>query len=248
MNKLLFPAFLAVVFLLPTNGTAQVRNESFRSTESKVQIEKLASHELQNLFPDFVEAQLYYSDRKMNILLNYNLLYNQFYFEDRGGLRTLDRLDQLDSIRIGDYVFGHIRDSGFFELSSTDMASPLLRRHMIDITTDVVAVGAFGTTDRTASIDAVQSFSGVAEGELLDRTISLDNPGGQEMRITLRRQEQYHILKNGKPIAVNSRRTLLREFDEYRTQLRDYLRRNDVDFDSREDMARLAGFIGSLPD
>ncbi len=246
MNNLFFSSLLALLILLPHNGTSQSRIENFRSTESKVQIEKLASHELQNLFPDFVESQLFYKDHQTTLPLNYNLLYNQFYYADRTGNRAIDRLDQLDSIRIGDHVFEYIKGHGYFEMASADPVSRLLRRHMIDISTDVVAVGAFGTTDRTASIEAVQSFSGVAEGELLDRTISLDNPGNQELRITLRRQEQFHILKKGVPIAVNSRRTLLREFDDYRSELRSFLRQHDIDFDNTDDMILLATFLGSL--
>ncbi len=245
-NRLMY-LIIVVLFLLPAgNGVAQQRSESIRSTASAVQLEKVASHEIQNLFPDFVEANIYAGGRHTKRPLNYNLLYDQFYFEDRRGNRALDNLALLDSIRIGEYLFGFVGGHGFFELVTVNDSGSLLRKHTLDITSDVVAVGAFGTTDRTASIDAMQSFVGVAEGELLDRKILLENSGGQEMRITLRRQEVYHVINDGIPVAVHSRRTLLREFSEHRSELRTFLRQNNIDFDRTEDMIKLTAFLGTL--
>ncbi len=247
MKTILCNLLTTVLVLLVTASYGQPKRETFRSTDRQVLIEQLASFEMQNLFDAARPGHVYYTNRKEERdRLNYNLLFDLFYYESRQGNRILERPAEIDSIHVGGSLFKFFPDKGYFEVVTASPGQLLLIKHGIDISSETVAVGPYGTTSRAASIDAVQSLVGTGDADIVDRTITVNNPGGQELHISLRREENFHLLKNGEPLNVRNRRILLREFSEYRSELRGFLRQHSIDFDREADMIVLAGFINSL--
>lgn len=66
------------------------------------------------------------------------------------------------------------------------------------------------------------------------------------MEVTLRYTESFFIEKNGHLGPVGNRRQFLREFSDFRTELRSYIRQHDIDFDKPGDLIRLVEYLEHL--
>lgn len=235
-----------LLFTFAVEVKAQTLQETFVSANRQIHVEELASTEMQYLFPDMVEGTVYQNGKGSERMLNYHVLFEMFYTTDRRGTRIYIRPDGIDSIRTGDMIFSFYDGAGYFQLIQADDNATLLKKYSIDIQSETLTVGAYGSTSRSASAQSVQSLIEPSSGSLVDRTVLLENPAGQELHVTLRRQEVFYLLKDGAPVRVNSRRALLREFPEHRSDLRGFVREHNIDFESESDMIKLASFVYSL--
>ncbi len=235
-----------VFFAFVMEVKAQLLQESFISASRQIRVEELASFEMKNLFPGMVEGIVYQGGRESERMLNYHVLFGLFYTTDRRATRVYIRPDGIDSIRAGDMVFRFFHGDGYFQVVPAGEEALLLKKHSVDVLSETVTVGAYGSTSRSASAQSVESLVQPGMGDFVDRTVLLENPAGQELHVTLRRQESFYLLKDGSPVRVNNRRVLLREFPEHRSELRGFIRDHDIDFSDEADMARLAAFIHSL--
>ncbi len=234
--------FLLLVF---PAGLLHAQQESFRSDERRIVVESNASQEIQDLFAESTEAIVYYENRQVSHSLNYNLFFDIFYYEDsRRGFRLLDRPHDIDSIRIGDQTFTYLPDHGFFEVVESEPL--LLRKYVIDISPKVLVEGPYGSNVHSSSVEVVMNFDGAGAGGRVNPTILVHNPAANRIEVTLNRQSQYHILKNGVPVNVRTRSLLLRHFADHRSEIRRFVRRNNIDFEVDQDMATLAEFVYSI--
>ncbi len=239
--------FSLILFLtLSSVSMAQQRQENIRTNQRQVQIETMASPDIQLLFPESKAGVVYQNNRVMERTLNYNVLLELFFYTDRRGQQVWINPETADSIRVGEEVFHYFPGSGYFMAVPGESSGRLYVKFVVDISTETVAVGAYGTADHSASVDVVRVLPGGAEGDYASRTFSLENPSGQQLQITLKREDHYHFLKDGLPVDISNRRILQRTFSDHRSELRTFVRRNDIDFENREDMMSLAEFLVSL--
>lgn len=243
-----FSVLFTLVLFLSVNSVsmAQQRQESIRTNQRQVQIETMASPDIQLLFPESKAGVVYQNNRAVERTLNYNVLLELFFYTDRRGQQVWINPETADSVRIGEEVFHYVPGSGYFMAVAGEPSGRLYLQFVVDISTETVAVGAYGTADHSASVDVVRVLPGGAEGDYASRTFSLENPSGQQLQIMLKREDRYHFLKDGLPVDISNRRILQRNFSHHRSDLRTFLRRNSIDFDNREHMMSLAEFLVSL--
>lgn len=246
MKNSIFIAAIFMLFAMASELKAQPLQETFVSTSRQIRVEDLASNEMQYLFPDMVEGNVFQNGQGPDRMLNYHVLFGLFYTTDRRGTRIYIRPDGIDSIRAGDKIFYFFHGDGYFQRIQAGDNAILLKKYGVDIISETVTVGAYGSTSRSASAQSVESLIEPGSGSFIDRTVLLENPAGQELHVTLRRQESFYLLKDGAPVKANNRRALLREFPEHRSDLRGFIRDHDTDFSNESDMVRLAVFIQSL--
>ncbi len=236
---------MLIAYLFCATGVLRAQQETFRSDERRIVVESNASQEIQNLFAEPTEAIVYYGTRQVSHVLNYNLLFDIFYYEDsRRGFRLLDSPHDIDSIRIGGQTYTYLPDHGFFEVVESEPL--LLRKYAIDISPKVVVEGPYGSNVHASSVEVVMNFEGAGAGGVVDPTVMVHNPGTERIEVTLDRQSQYHLLKNGVPVNVRTRSLLLRNFADDRNEIRRFVRRNNIDFETDQDMVTLAGFVYSI--
>lgn len=221
----------------------QHKQESFRTNDMQVHIEEIASPEIQLLFPEMKQAVIFRGKEPLQRNVNYNLILELFYSVDRRGQKVWINPAETDSLIIGDNSYYYFEDEGYFLAIKESPGRSLLVKHVVDISTQAVAIGAYGTADPTASVDVLRSLPGSSEGDYANRTFLLQNPAGQQLQITLRREDHYYFLKNDSPVDISNRRALQRSFSDHRSDLRTFLRRHNIDFDNREDMMSLAEFL-----
>ena len=226
---------------------AQMLRENFVSADREIRIEEEASFEMKNLFPGYLDGIVYNNQKETSRQLNYHVLFDLFYAADRRGTRVFLKPEGIDSIRVNNLLFMFYIGYGYFEVVTREHGLTLLRKHGVDISSESLTVGAYGSTARSQSAQSVQSLVRPGMGDFADRTVKLENPAGQELHVTVRRIVYFSLLtENGDPVRINSRRSLQREFPEFRLEIRTFLRQNNTDFDQEQDMIELTRFLGSL--
>ena len=244
--------FLTVNVVLMLMGVtllqAQVQQEHHRSSESTVQVEEIASLEIQLLFPEFKPGVVYQGNEvRVFNQLNYNMLLDfMVVVVEDGELMAMDDPHLIDSLRLEGKLFHYIDDHGFFEYITGNDRQGVYVKHYVEVNAETVAQGAYGTANRTTSIDVVRSLVDPGSKDIAERTIEVDTPSGQEIHLYLKREKVFHLLNEGEPHPVHSRRSLTQAFPEHSRELRSFLRDNQINFSNGEDMVRLAEYIYSL--
>ncbi len=244
MNKVMMHGALVVFLLMAQLVFGQSERETIRTSARQVDLNQHAPEEIQNLFPGAKESIVMLGGRKESRQLNYNLLLDYFYYSDaRGNIRWVGPND-ADSIHIGEFLFHSFPEEGFFEV--VPETPGLLVKHMVDVSTETLTRGAYGTTDETSSIEVLRGLTTATEGLGTSHTAYLENPGGQELRITLKREKKFYLLIDGRPGDVSNRRALQRAFPDHRRDIRRFVRQHDIDFARQADMVKVLDFIRSI--
>lgn len=233
-----------IIFLLLSHPAASQRVQTIRSTDTRVQVEKIADSTLVFLYPDMADAVVNYEDgQTIQAKLNYSILLDQMQIQTRRGILPLETKD-LKTLRVENATFIHRGEEGYFEVFFEGKLSLYLKRQII-VSAMPVRRGAYGTADYTSSIDQASSIQTNSTGDF-NREIFLENPSGQEMDITLRYNEHFIIEKGGTLVRVNNARQLQRDFPEYRNELRDFLRGENINFSNRQHLVKLVKFMEDL--
>lgn len=239
---------LAIVFTvvaLTYTGVLQAQEQRIRTDEQVVQLEELATEEIQYLFTADRKGSYFWNNREETGLFNFNVLFGLFQYTDiRGYPKWLAPAD-VDSVRIGKTLFLPYGEGGFFQV--VPEAEELLIRHLVDIDTETRVRGAYGTTDETASIEVLHTLTKGREGRsTTNHHAMLENPGGQELHINLKRKQHFYLLNDGEPVAAHNRRALQRAFPDHSRPIRRFIRREDIDFDRAEDLMQVLDYVNSL--
>ena len=240
-------AFMLIVFislLFAHTNVLQAQEQSIQTERRQVQLEELASEEIQQLYPEAREGVIFRRNREVGRSLNYNVLVRLFYYTDNNGQVNWVEPADADSVKIGETLFLPFGEKGFLQVVPD--AENLFIRHLVDVDAQTVVKGAYGTTDETASIDVLHGLRKGSEGRSVNHSVMLENPGGQELHINMERQEHFCLLQDGEPVAINNRRALQRAFPDHRRQIRRYVRRQDIAFDNTEDIRQVLDYIRSL--
>ncbi|MFO7873394.1 MAG: hypothetical protein R6U62_02825 [Bacteroidales bacterium] len=233
-----------VGLLFTHTNVLQAQEQSIQTERHQVQLEELASEDIQQLYPEARDGVIFRRNREVSRSLNYNVLVRLFYYTDNNGQVNWVEPADADSVKIGETLFLPFGEKGFLQVVPD--AENLFIRHLVDIDARTVAKGAYGTTDETASIDVLHGLRKGSEGRSVNHSVMLENPGGQELHIDLERQEHFCLLQDGEPVAINNRRALQRVFPDHRRQIRRYVRRQDIAFDNTEDIRQVLNYIRSL--
>jgi len=230
-----------IFILLWMNDVCAQTRQTFRSTDAKINVEEMADPALVFLNDDFRQASIHFpGSRTDETKLRYNILLDQMQFVSRRGqVQNISVSPVFEFIDLDGKTFVYDAREGYLELLHPGEI-PLYQKRSIRVTAQPIKRGAYGGTDHTSAID------GVGHYQIDSRVVSLDNPGGQEMEVTLRYTESFFIEKNGHLGPVGNRRQFLREFSNFRTELRSYIRQHDINFDKPGDLIRLVEYLEHL--
>ena len=244
MNKINLKLF--IVFFTLTSGllTAQER-QTIRTSERSINVGELADYEIQYLYPEKTEGTVIYNNgEKAAYNMNYNILVEEMHFRTEDGeLRAFEEDAPIDKIIAGDDTFIYGKEKGFLEVIHSGKIN-LYLKHKINISTLPIKRGAYGGTDYTSNIEEAiihQPTSPYQKSE-----VRIDNQAKQEMDVTLRYNKSFLFVENGETTEVRRRRHVLRKFSDHRRDIRSYCRENNIDFDEKDDVAKLAQYIETL--
>jgi len=239
---------ISLMLLLSVSVFAQVQQEHHRSSAPSVKVEEVASTEIQLLLP-VSKPGVVYQGKEVRVFdrLNYNMLLDILVIEDENNeMFAMADPHLIDSIRLEGKLFHYFPEQGFFEYLPGKGRQDVYVKHFVDVNAESVAQGAFGTTNRTTSIDVVRSLVDPSGSDIAQRTIQIESPAGQEIQIYLKRDKEYYLLNDREVHPVRSQRSATRAFPEHSRELRRFLRTNVIDYRKEEDIIRLSEYIYSL--
>ncbi len=245
MNNRTGIQFLVFAMLAFTHaGVVQAQQQRIRTDDHVVQLEELANQEVQYLYTADREGAYYWNGSEEGGLFNFNVLFGLFHYTDARGQSNWLLPADVDSVRIGQTLFLSFGEEGFFQV--VPESEELLIRHLVDVDTETRVRGAYGTTDETASIEVLHTLTKGREGRAANHHAMLENPGGQELHISLKRKQHFYLLADDELVAVYNRRALQRAFPDHSRQVRRFIRRQDIEFDRTEDLIQVLDYIKSL--
>ena len=234
-----------IVFLIGLLTAAHVslaqKSQTIRMMAGEVLVEEVADSSLVLLYPSFLEAVITHTNQSTYTAnLNYNILADAMQIQNRRGIQTLNPKDFSHIVLAGSTFIRHAEE-GYLEVLASGKF-PLYHKRRINVSAQPVVRGAYGTIDHTSSIDQASYIRTGPTGEFY-----LTNDSSREIEITLRYDEYYLIRKGENLVKINNQRQLLRDFSEYRNELRDFLRQENVDFSNPASLIRLVHFMETLP-
>ena len=185
------------------------------------------------LYPEFTKGTVTFKNRIISpSLFNFNFLNGEVEF-----IKSRDTLffaikKEVDLIVIAKDTF-YCHDA-YFHLLSRGLFSVYAKRGIEVI--NILKQGAMGTVNRSS---ASQSYENTESNH-----ISIDLQPVDDM--VLKKKSDYFFSFSGNDYIPLNRKNLLRNLPGKEDEIRGYLKANKVDFESKEEILRLAGFVNNL--
>jgi len=183
------------------------------------------------LYPEFIPGVVVFSNgTSSDIKFNYNILHGEVEFIQSNDTMALSRKKGIIYIAAQDTL---IFDNGYIRLISVGQPRVGVKQYVK--IKDILKKGAYGTSGRSVSIDSysVSSF-GVAYGLTMTEDIELQN-------VT-----EYYISNSPDGFVLYTKRNVLQIFPENSDDIKSYIKINKIDFESRDDLLKLADYLRSL--
>lgn len=241
------------ILILITNSFifSQSYRGSFRTSERVIELEEQAENRFVYLFDEFQKAVLYVQNEAKELRINYRLLRDEFLVLDENGTwKALSRELRFDSLVVDDKMtFVYHPQHGYFEKLSLRGRSIFYIKYQTTYSMQEIRQGAYGDAPSSAAVESVSILAGQnhvmsGSGELL----LVENVSGNPVRVNLHRFPTLVFLQNGAFLSLNTRRDLTRNFPNYDSDIRRFLRQERIAFDQRDDLRKLAAFIEGLKD
>lgn len=188
----------------------------------------------QYLFPAFSEGKIIFKDGQVkNQTLNYNTVTEKIVFIQDGKHYDLMSTVLIDTVIMQDRKFvpsGKI----FLEILYTGEYTFFLQSK-----SDLVPAGkpvGYGGTSQAAT-----SFY-LTRHELAAEYINIQVPPDVEVKPS----PVYRILKDGEMSDFTNRKQLMSLFPEKENEIKNFIRKNKIKFDRRDNIVSLAAFINSM--
>ena len=166
--------------------------------------------------------------------LNYNRLLDQMQFIDFKG-DTLNIADPgtIKSIRINNDLFYY--DEGYVKLIKDSNTIKLAAKQTLRVV-NKEKTGAYNMPSSTSAIDSYGSY--MSEGKMYKLVPRED--------IVLKKQTQYYFGDKFNHFILANKKNLLRLYSKQNVSLNVYLKENNVDFTSQEDLEKLLQYLANL--
>ena len=186
------------------------------------------------LYPKFTRGIAYFRNgSKAGGLMNYSSLDDQMLFIDSKG-DTLAIKDEktLRYISVGTDTFYF--DEGFVKLLASNGAVRVAEKKVWE----VADIRKMGSHDRPAKTFAVTTVRTITDrfGRTLDLTLNED--------VVLRKKPKYYLADTYSHFLIVNKKNLMSAFPKKQDVLSRYLKENKVNFNNKEDLEKLAAFIG----
>ena len=166
--------------------------------------------------------------------LNYNRLLDQMQFIDFKG-DTLNIADPgtIKSIRINSDLFYY--DEGYVKLIKDSNTIKLAAKQTLRVV-NKEKTGAYNMPSSTSAIDSYGSY--MSEGKMYKLVPRED--------IVLKKQTQYYFGDKFNHFILANKKNLLRLYSKQEGSLNAYLKENNIDFTSQEDLEKLLQYLANL--
>ena len=186
-------------------------------------------------YPQFVYSKVFSKSGDSTMAkLNYNKLFDEMQFIDfKGDTLSIANAAMLRSIRINNDVFYY--DNGYVKLIKDTNGIKLAEKQMLRVA-GKTKIGAYNMPNPTSAIDSY--------GTLIDPRGFYQLVPRED--IILAKKTEYYFGDKYNRFVLATRKNLLRQFSKQSGTLNAYLKENNINLDSREDLEKLLQFLASL--
>lgn len=185
------------------------------------------------LYPDFMKGKVIFKNRIITpSIFNYNLLTGEVEFIQSKDTLFFPVKKEIELIVVARDTF-YFHDGYLQILRSGPLGVYIKRRTEVK---NILKQGAMGTVNRSS---ASESYAFVQTGDL-----SIDLRPTEDM--VLQRTDEYFFSTSGNEYLNFNKKNILKVLPGKDNDVRDFIKSNKVDWESREDLLKLADFIGSI--
>jgi hypothetical protein len=190
-------------------------------------------------YPQFTNGKVFLRDgSRAGAKMNYTRLYDQMLFiGPKGDTLALADEKTIKFITIDKDTLYF--DEGFVRLIANYGVVKLAEKQ-IWVVADIRKIGTHDTPKNTVAITSLSSHSddGTGRAKSYDFLINED--------IIIRKETQYYFGDEYNHFARAGKKKLMLLFPKDQLSLENYLKENKVDFDKKDDLEKLAQFLGQL--
>jgi len=190
-------------------------------------------------YPQFTSGKVFFRDgRKAMAKMNFTRLYDQMLFINPKG-DTLAVADEktIKFIIVDQDTFYY--DEGYVRII-VDYGDVKLAEKQIWVVADTRKIGTHNKSTSTVAITPLSNYTddGIARAKSYDLLINED--------MVIRKETQYYFGDQNNHFVRAGKKKLLLLFPKEQLDLENYLKENKVNFDKKDDLKKLAQFLGQL--
>jgi len=190
-------------------------------------------------YPQFTSGKVFFRDgRKAMAKMNFTRLYDEILFINPKG-DTLAVADEktIKFIIVDQDTFYY--DEGYVRII-VDYGDVKLAEKQIWVVADTRKIGTHNKSTSTVAITPLSNYSddGIARAKSYDLLINED--------MVIRKETQYYFGDQNNHFVRAGKKKLLLLFPKEQLDLENYLKENKVNFDKKDDLKKLAQFLGQL--
>ena len=186
-------------------------------------------------YPEFRSGKVFFKSGDSGVAkLNYNRLIEDMLFIDlKGDTLSIANPGTIRSIRINNDVFYY--EDGYVKLIKDTNGIKLAVKQTLRVS-GKEKIGAYGMANPASAIDSY--------GKLMNQKGSYNLVPRED--IMLAKKTQYYFGDRYSRFVWATRKNLLQQFSKHSRILNAYLKENNIDLNSREDLEKLLRFLSSL--
>ena len=186
-------------------------------------------------YPQFVSGKVFFKPGDSGVAkLNYNRLLDEMQFIDpKGDTLAIANAGTIRFIRIHNDLFYY--DHGYVKLIKDTNGIKLAEKQTLRVS-GKEKMGGYGSPSPASAIDSYGTFT---DQKNIYNLVPRED-------ILLAKKTQYFFGDKYKRFIWVTKKNLLRQFSERNGALNAYLKENNIDLNSREDLEKLLQFLASL--
>jgi len=226
--------YVFLLLLIPVWVSAQ--NRQVIEAASGEDISQKVSTQMQFLFPEFTDGDVYYKGYSGKGKLNYNMLLGEMQFLENNQVKALANARDVVVLNIDKRRFYPFNEKEFTEeLLSTGKYQLRVRRR--GNVAQHSKKGAYGMDSSTSAITSYSSIN--SDNRQYNLTV--------EEKVLISLDYFYYIVgSNGKYILIKNAKTFTKQFPQYRAQIEEFVQDNKIRFDNEDELKALLKFCSNL--
>ena len=185
------------------------------------------------LYPNFTAGKGYFKNGiVIPCLFNFNVLSGEMEFIQSKDTLVIAKKEEINSIIVATDTFYY--HDAYLQMIRSGRLSVYVKRG-IEIK-NILKQGAMGTINRSAASDSY--------GFVLLGPRSFDMKLAED--VVIQQTVGYFYSTSGNDFIPFTRKNIIRIMQGKEDEIKNYIKANKIDFDSREDLLKLAGFVSDL--
>lgn len=188
------------------------------------------------LYPDFQKGTVEYKNgRAFAGKLNYNKVLGTIQFiDEKDDTLSMNNEESIKGIKIGDHEFFYISPDCYEELKDGGRFK-LVKNERIRIA-DKQKIGGLGISNSTGTIESV---------DRIDTRMTYNQIDINE-KLLLSKTIKFYLETDDRVLVPASKKNILGMFPNHEEIIKEYIRKNNIDFSREDHLAELTGYLSNL--